>query len=114
MSLHEVTGWIVCYDISDARRLRAVHRHLRRKGLPLQYSVFLVQASAAAMHHIMEELAGLICEAADDVRAYRFPLGSECHMLGRSILPEDVVISPLDIPPTPTRVRRSAPAEQLP
>ena len=30
MSLHEITGWIVCYDISDRKRLVAVHRHLKK------------------------------------------------------------------------------------
>lgn len=109
MSLHEVTGWIVCYDISDRRRLAAVHRHLKRKGLPLQYSVFLVQASATGMHRIMDELAALIHPAMDDVRAYRFPLGAECHTLGPSILPDDVLITDREAAPAPPmRVRRKA------
>jgi CRISPR-associated protein Cas2 len=109
MSLHEVTGWIVCYDIRDRKRLIAVHRHLKKKGLPLQYSVFLVQASQAAMHRIMDEIAALIDPRADDVRAYRYPLGAESHFLGRSILPDDVLITPRDTPPPPPiRIRRRA------
>ncbi len=109
MSVHEITGWIVCYDISHRKRLLAVHRHLKKKGLPLQYSVFLVQASAAGMHRIMDELGALIDPRADDVRAYRYPLGAESHFLGRSILPDDVLITPRDVPPPPTtRIRRRA------
>jgi hypothetical protein len=50
MSLHEPTGWIVCYDIRQPKRLIRVHRHLKKWGVPLQYSVFLVQASAARLH----------------------------------------------------------------
>jgi CRISPR-associated protein Cas2 len=107
MSLHEITGWIVCYDISHRKRLVAVHRHLKKRGLPLQYSVFLVQASQAAMHRLMDELAALIDPRADDVRAYRYPLGAESHFLGRPILPDEVLITPRDTAP-PTRIRRRA------
>jgi CRISPR-associated protein Cas2 len=108
MSLHEVTGWIVCYDISHRKRLAAVHRHLKKKGLPLQYSVFLVQASAAGMHRITDEIGALIDPRADDVRAYRYPLGAESHFLGRSIRPDDVLITPRDVQPAPTFARRRA------
>lgn len=109
MSLHEITGWIVCYDISDRMRLAAVHRHLKKKGLPLQYSVFLVQASQTGMHRIMDEIATRIDPRRDDVRAYRYPLGAESHFIGRSILPDDVLITPRDVaPPEPVRIRRRA------
>ena len=45
MADHTPVRWIVCYDITDARRGLAVHRCMKRHGLPLQYSVFLVEAS---------------------------------------------------------------------
>jgi CRISPR-associated protein Cas2 len=106
MSVHEITGWIVCYDISHRKRLAAVHRYLKQKGLPLQYSVFLLQASAANMHRIMDQIGKMIDPRADDVRAYRYPLSAESHFLGRSILPDDVLITSRDVPPAPAPPRR--------
>jgi len=92
MSLHEPTGWIVCYDIRDKRRLGRVHRHVRKWGVPLQYSVFVVQASATRLYRLMGELDEIIDGRVDDVRAYRFPRGSECHMLGAPFLPDGVLL----------------------
>jgi CRISPR-associated protein Cas2 len=107
MSLHEPTGWIVCYDIRQPKRLIRVHRHLKKWGVPLQYSVFMVQASAARLHRLMAELEDIIDTSVDDVRAYRFAPGAECHTLGASMLPDDVLIN--DPPPkaAPRRVRRA-------
>jgi len=107
MSLHEPTGWIVCYDIRDKRRLIRVNRHLKKWGVPLQYSVFIVQASASRLHRLMLELEALIDTSQDDVRAYRFASGSECHTLGRDMLPDDVLIN--EAPPA-RALRRVRPA----
>ena len=91
MSLHEVTGWIVTYDICEPRRLSAVHRRLKRHGIPLQYSVFLVMASSARIQSLMLELESIIDTSVDDVRGYRYAAGAECHTLGPAILPEGVL-----------------------
>ena len=104
MSLHEITGWIVCYDIKDSKRLQRVHREMMKWGVPLQYSVFLVQASSAQLHRLMLTLEGHINTSADDVRAYRIPLEAECHIMGPSMLPEDILI-PASPPPSPSRHR---------
>jgi len=92
MSPHEATGWVVCYDIRERRRLLRVHRYMKKRGVPLQYSVVLVQASPAQLHRLMLELEDLIDASADDVRAYRFAPGAEYHCLGPSPLPEDVLL----------------------
>jgi len=92
MSLHAPARWIVAYDITDDRRRLAVHRHLRRVGVPLQYSVFVVETSAAGMHRLMGELRDRIHLKQDDVRAYRWPARPECHQLGRSMLPEGILL----------------------
>ena len=114
MSLHENTGWIVCYDIRDKRRLLRVHRHLKKWGVPLQYSVFMVEASASRLHRLMSELEDLIDTSVDDVRAYRFPAGSECHTLGNSILPDDVLINAPPPKPAPRRIRAADTPALLP
>lgn len=92
MSLHETARWIVTYDITDKKRGSAVYRFMKKRGVPVQYSVFLVEASAAEMHKLMLALEEIIAVHADDVRAYRWPVQPECHYLGKSMLPDDVLI----------------------
>ena len=104
MSLHDTVRWVVCYDIRDADRGLRVLRFMKDHGVPLQYSVFVVEASAARMHRLMIELEALIAPAVDDVRAYRWPEPAEAHELGCPLVPEGIVIrSPA---PTPATVRR--------
>ena len=43
MSQFKSSRWLVCYDISDKKRLGRVFRFLKKKGVPVQYSVFLVE-----------------------------------------------------------------------
>jgi CRISPR-associated protein Cas2 len=107
MSLHDPVRWIVCYDICDRRRGASVHRWMKKQGVPLQYSVFMVEASAARIHQLMQELEELIAVHSDDVRAYRWPEHAEVHQLGRSLLPDGVL---LDTPPPPKArpIRRRA------
>ncbi|MFM2058021.1 MAG: hypothetical protein RLY71_2406 [Pseudomonadota bacterium] len=92
MSLHAVARWIVTYDISDNSRLVRVHRHLRRHGVPLQYSVFVVETSAAGMKHLLAEVRALIAWSHDDVRAYRWPAEPELYRLGCELLAPGVLV----------------------
>lgn len=91
MSLHQTARWTVTYDIADARRGVRVHRFMCRHGVPLQYSVFLVEASSAEMQRLLADLKEHIAWSADDVRAYRWPAEAECHQLGTPLLPDDVL-----------------------
>lgn len=104
MSVNETANWIVAYDIADRRRGARVLKLMKAHGLPLQYSVFLVVASGAAMHALMRDVQRLIKPAVDDVRAYRVPANAECHWLGGSPLPEGAVVGaglPLHRAPNP-------------
>lgn len=49
MSQHASAQWLVTYDIADPKRLGRLFRYLKKQGVPVQYSVFLVDASAAKM-----------------------------------------------------------------
>lgn len=93
MSLHTPARWIVTYDIADPRRGVRVHRYMKSQGVPLQYSVFIVEASAARMRQVMLALEDLIDPGSDDVRAYRWADHAESHQLGADLLPEGVLIS---------------------
>lgn len=94
MSLHEKTRWIVTYDIHEPHCGVRVHRLLKGWGLPLQYSVFVVPASAAELSQLLKALDALIDPATDDVRAYRWPEQAEVHLLGRPLLPDEVLLGP--------------------
>lgn len=93
MSQHQKAPWLVTYDIADPRRLARVFKHLKKEGVPVQYSVFSVDTSAVKMGVLMAQLATLIDARADDVRAYRLPDEGWRATLGASMLPEDLWIN---------------------
>ena len=91
MSQNETARYLVTYDIADPRRLSRLFRFMKKQGVPVQYSVFLVETSAAKMGNLMARIAQMIHAEADDVRAYRLPDNGWQVILGTSILPEDVL-----------------------
>ena len=107
MSLHYPARWIVTYDIADSRRGVRVQRFMKAHGVPLQYSVFIVEASPARMQALMRELEALIAPAADDVRAYRWTTQAESHALGKPMLPDGVLIEADAARPTQRVIRRA-------
>ncbi len=92
MSRHDTQNWLVSYDIADPKRLLRVHRALKKEGIPMQYSVFWIQASRVHMGAIMAQLAMLIDKREDDVRAYPIPTNVWRVSLGNSMLPAGVLI----------------------
>lgn len=91
MSQHASARWIVTYDIADPKRLARLFKFLKKHGVPVQYSVFLVDASTVKMGTLVVQMATMIDAQADDVRAYRLPENLWQVTLGASILPEDIL-----------------------
>lgn len=91
MSLHAHARWLVTYDISDPKRLARLFKLLKKNGVPVQYSVFLVEASAAKMGALVVQMAKVVDANADDVRAYRLPENLWQVTLGEGILPEGIL-----------------------
>lgn len=91
MSQHASARWLVIYDIADPKRLGRLFKFLKKQGVPVQYSVFLVEASAAKMGSLVVQIAKIIDADADDVRAYRLPENAWKVTLGSSILLEDIL-----------------------
>lgn len=58
-------AWLVSYDIACPRRWRRVFRRLKRRGEPLQLSVFVVRTDAAGAERLAAELARMTDPAAD-------------------------------------------------
>lgn len=90
MPVHLARLWLVAYDIADSRRLQRVHRYLKTEGIPVQYSVFLVQASPARVGQIRIKLATLVNPRRDDIRIYPIPVDLDLVSLGRSAWPAGI------------------------
>lgn len=85
-------NYLITYDISDPKRLGRTHRYLKRVGLALQYSVFVVRLTERQLDRVMIALSKLIDARFDDVRAYPIPADPEWLWLGRRTLPDEVYL----------------------
>ncbi len=85
MAAHEKRYFVICYDISDRRRLARVHRHVSARALRLQYSVYLFYGSDESAGIFMDELADIIDPRADDVRSYKVPKRGELYLAGNRL-----------------------------
>ena len=61
------TTYIVCYDISNDKRLRRVFKTCRNYGDHLQYSVFECDLNEAEMVNLQRELGEIINHLEDQV-----------------------------------------------
>ena len=73
---------LVCYDIADPKRLRRIHRLLCDWGIPVNYSVFLVDAPPAQIDRLAASVERRIDLRTDDVRIYALPKRPQMHMIG--------------------------------
>ncbi len=60
-------SYLVCYDISDDKRLRRVFKIMRDWGDHLQYSVFECQLTRADLARLRAQLAEVIHHGEDQV-----------------------------------------------
>lgn len=60
-------SYLVCYDISDDKRLRKVFKVMRGYGDHLQYSVFECQLTSMDLVRLRSELASIIHRNEDQV-----------------------------------------------
>jgi CRISPR-associated protein Cas2 len=67
--------------------LGRVHRRVRRQGIPLQYSVFLIHATPAHLDDLLAALDALIDPRVDDIRVYPLPANLDAESYGRQFLP---------------------------
>jgi CRISPR-associated protein Cas2 len=89
--------YLIAYDIADPRRLRQVHQALRRDGVPMQQSVFLVQRDRRGIVKLMDEIARLMHRQEDDLRAYPIPAPGKIWLRGKGVLAGDL-LAPGDEP----------------
>lgn len=61
---------LLTYDVCDQKRLRKVHYYLRKRGLPLQKSLFLLHCSAADLATTLQGVRERAHLREDDIRLY--------------------------------------------
>lgn len=65
------TDYIICYDISNAKRLQRVARILVQEALRIQHSVFFAQnIDQVRLFEIVDSINDVIDHEEDDVRIY--------------------------------------------
>ena len=117
MAIHAPQLFLLAYDIADPRRLARVHRTVKRQGLPLQYSVFLIADTPAVLDGLLAELDDIIDPRADDIRVYPLPTRLDADSYGRQFLPMGVMLlgnNTLDHPLAALKARGQSGADSLP
>ena len=94
MSNHAQAKWLVCYDISHRKDWARVFKLLKKQGIPLQYSVFLITTHTGAMGSLAAQLATMINPKTDDIRIYRLAENAWTYIAGNAIIPSDILIEP--------------------
>ncbi len=92
VSTTEAKTWLVAYDIREPRRLRRLHRCLKREGVAVQYSAFCVEATDRQLDQVLRRVTAIIDARVDDVRAYHVPEHCQVWQLGRQQFPEGVFL----------------------
>ena len=83
--------YLICYDISNERRLARVFKLMKGVGVHLQYSVFLCSFTWVELNDIKERLDKLIDQGKDDIRIYPLPSGAKVTVFGKGArVPEGV------------------------
>ena len=75
-------NYLVCYDISNPRRLAKVFKLIKNRGIHLQYSVFHCTLTWPGLLDLKERLSWIIDEREDDVRVYPLPSEEKVIVMG--------------------------------
>lgn len=75
--------YLVCYDITDPKRLGRVFRLLKGNGIHLQYSVFHCSLTWPELMSLKVRLVELINKKEDDIRIYPLPSEYKVTVMGR-------------------------------
>jgi len=62
---------LICYDITDEKRLRKVHKILSGLAMPVQYSIFEAELSNEQLECLKEKLLPCIDSDTDKLTIYR-------------------------------------------
>ncbi|MCC7201916.1 MAG: CRISPR-associated endonuclease Cas2 [Nitrospirae bacterium] len=86
-------NYLVCYDITNERRLSRVFRLMKQRGIHIQYSVFYCRLTWQNLVELKGKLNGIINPREDDVRIYPLPGEMKVVVMGLGDrIPEGVSI----------------------
>ncbi len=75
-------NYLVCYDITEPRRLARVYKLMKGRGLHIQYSVFHCSLTWPNLLELKDKLNSLIDEKEDDLRIYPLPAEEKVIVMG--------------------------------
>lgn len=90
-----MSDFLICYDITDPKRLNRIHRQVTRWAVPIEYSIFLYCGDTRSLATHLKTLAAMIDEKTDDLRCYPLPKNGLRKRLGRPTLPEGIIYTDL-------------------
>ncbi|MGC8628265.1 MAG: CRISPR-associated endonuclease Cas2 [Acidimicrobiales bacterium] len=92
--------YLLCYDVRDERRLRAVHKLADAYGEVLHYSLFVCDLSVAEAITLMASMGRVVNQSVDSVVLIKLASGVQDNLLGRSrwLGPRPVALEPASRP----------------
>lgn len=64
------TWYLIAYDIRDPKRLSRTHYFIKKKGVGLQRSLFLINANSKELAEVIGGIQARVQDKDDDVRLY--------------------------------------------
>ncbi len=92
MQKNKLNKYLLCYDISDTKRLGRIYRFVIKVAIPLQYSVFQLLVSNDELELIVGKLEEMIDKKEDDIRIYPLHTRNRTYLIGNSFFPEGVIL----------------------
>ena len=87
--------YIICYDISCAKRLRKAAKILQGVAIRLQKSVYLLVGSQSDLNKCWRALAACVSDSHDLLTCYCVPAHSPLQTLGANVLHDGIMWSGL-------------------
>lgn len=69
---------LLTYDVRDNKRLQRLHRYLKKHGLAVQNSIFLLHVTAAQLADILYAVRDIVQLRQDSVQLY--PVADPAHI----------------------------------
>ena len=64
---------LIAYDIREPKRLRRIHRTLRKQAMAVQQSVFIIETDERHLEALLGDLRAQANNRDDDIRLYAIP-----------------------------------------
>ena len=90
-----MSQYIICYDISCAKRLRKAAKILQGVAIRVQKSVYLLVGSEREQKKCWQQLACIVSDSEDLLTCYCVPAHSPLQMFGANVLQEGLFWSGL-------------------